>query len=356
MLPTSKLGGAVVAARSSAQELTPAAARVAELLPSGVAAGIAIDRFTTSTQQGEAWLVELLGKAEQDVLGELFGITNRRVTDAFVSRIADKVPVRANADPEYLALQEHKALIREGAQLRPWGGNGLRKGKYDHRRNPRKVHAKAWHIDEAGVLSTASLLKSKVRTFDATAITSGETARLARRVTQTAFDGDVKALRLAAEEARLGGILLNDPAVGIRHLRQGMDEVIGSAQTELVLAFKIISDKGFARMLAAKAASGVKVTLLTRPFEMTPAVARILRNSKVRLIEDPIGAMHANMVIADKQVGMFMSAHATPRSLGSKGARRQSRELGFVVDDPSVVKQMRRAILDFKPKRAGKGR
>lgn len=320
-------------------------------LPRGVQSGIKVQRFTMSGDKGTKWAAASIESAKKNVTAEVFAIGDKRVVKAMEGRLDKKVQVRGNADPENIRSGVIQKLIRSGADFRPWGGNGLRRdGSYDHKLNANKVHAKAIHFDDKSWLSTASLRRgNSTRSVDATAIVSGKDASAARAVTEAAYRGDIGGLRQAAAAGLRRGILVNSAAVGIDHYTQTEREVIRNASSELIVSKKIVDSKIYARELSDAAARGVKVTLWTHDEKMGDGARKEL-SSGIRRIGDPFGVLHANMVIADRKVGIFGSAHASSRALG-EGSRRLSHEMGYLVTDPKVLDEMRSAVLAFVPKK-----
>jgi hypothetical protein len=314
-------------------------------LPEGVKTGIKVDRFTMSGEEGTKWAAQSIAGAKKDVLAEVFGVSEKKVVKALDRQIGNKVPVRANTDPENIGSKSVQKLIGAGGDFRPWGGNALRKGEYDIRLNPRKVHAKAVHFDDKAWLSTASLQREHANSLDATAIVSGKSAAAARAITERAFRGDMRGMRDAAKAGRRQGVLLNDAAAKITHLSNAMDDIIRGAKSELVVSMKAIESPAFAAKLSDAAARGVNVTVLTHPSKMSPKAEAAL-SPNIRVLADPYGVLHANMIVADRKVGIFGSAHATGRALG-EGSRRQSHEMGYVVEDKGVLAQMREAVLNY---------
>lgn len=313
-------------------------------LPRGVERAVKVDRFTTSGRQGVRWAAKGIRSAKKDVLGEVFAISDEGVVSALHDRLENNVPVRGNVNPETMGKKPIPALVHAGADFRSWGGDAIRDGKYQHALNPRMVHAKVFHFDKKSWFSTASLLRGSEDSLDATAIVSGKPAKLARAISDRAHAGDMPGMHKAAAEGRAHGVLLNDASAGIHHLTEGIHDVIDTAKHELVVSFKIVESVDLVNRLSAAAARGVKVTLLTHPSKMTPEAAAAL-SPDIHLAADTEGVLHANMLVADRKVGIFGSAHAKRRALGEPSWR-QSREMGFVIDDEDVLAQMRDAILE----------
>lgn len=313
-------------------------------LPRGVKSGIKVDRFSMHSQEGVRWAADGIHGAKSDVLAESFGVSNSKVVAAMKDRLRNKVAVRANADPENMRLESVRDLNKAGADFRPLGGDALRKGTYRIKLNPRKVHAKAVHFDDRSWLSTASLMWDST-TIDATAVTSGKSAAAARAITEAAFQADTPALEHSAAEGRRAGVLLNYPSMKIDYLTKGMHDLVGGAKRELIVGMKAIDSPDFAKRLSETAARGVKVTLVTRASKLSPK-ARAALSSNVRLVNDPYDVLHGNFMVADGDVGLFGSAHATKRALG-KGRARDSYEMGYVVTDAHAIAKMHDAALAF---------
>lgn len=318
-------------------------------LPRGVQTGIKIDRFTMNGAKGVKWAAQAIRAEKNDVTMDAFGVSDKKVARALINRARKGVSVRVNADPENIVKKAMPAIAAAGADVRPWGGDGIRKGVYKISKNDRKVHAKTVHVGDKSWLSTASLTRDDaLDSIDATAMVSGQSAAAARAITEAAHRDDIPGLRLAAVEARAHGVLLNDATSSIHHLTGAMHDIIDGAKDELVVSMKAVESVDFASKLSDAASRGVKVTLLTHASKMSPE-AKAALSPAIRVVGDPFGVLHANMLVADRKVGLFGSAHATRRALG-EGARRKSFEMGYVVQHPEALGQMRQAVLDFVPK------
>jgi hypothetical protein len=321
-------------------------------LPPGVKSGVPIKRLTMDAKTGVTWAAQGIRKSTKDVVAEVFRVTEPNTVAAIGEARQNGRAVRANADPENIDYGPQPALRALGVELKPWGGAGLnKKGNYDAKVNPRKVHAKAVHYgDEDGEdeswASTSPLIPRAEDTFDVSAIITGKASRAGRAITERLIEGDMPGFMVAAAKGRKHGVLVNNAAAGVTYLTDGMEDLIKNAKEELIVGVKLIESPSFARLLAKAAKRGVKVTLITPRSRMSSSAKAIIKKSDV-IVAEPNSVMHGNIVMADRSVAIFGSAHPTSRGLGLGSSRRESHEMGFVVDDPKAIGKMHSRLLEL---------
>lgn len=319
------------------------ATRVIGDLLEGVSHAPSVQRFTMDGAEGLDWLAAGIRGAEQRIVGHNSGINNPAIVDAFAAARESGVPVHLLSDPEFIGAATHAPLREAGAELVSWGGNAYHPTRgFDHRLNPRKIHAKHVTFDDRSWVSTASMSSRSATNVEATAILGDADSRALIALTERGLVDDGAGLVAAADAARAQGILLNDLSYGIDHLTAAYEGAIRGASSELVVGFKVLEDKRMAKLLRQATARGVEVHLAT-----AKKLPKRIRNrlDPEALVRGRSKRLHANAVVADRSVAVFGSAHASTRALVRGETRRASHELGIATDDAAVVDAIRSALL-----------
>lgn len=296
-----------------------------------------VDQLFTMAAPAIDELAGMIRGADDEVVGELFKLTNPNVLDA----IAERAPnVRATLlhDPDVFLSQlfapRRARLAESGVNSRLFGDVATH-----------KLHTKSFVVDaERGWLSTAAIMRHGVM-LDFSATVSGDAARALRQLTLTTIGKGRWAQRRAAAAAARQGILLNDRSAGITQLTRGVNLVIDSAKDELVIATKMFNDADLARRIARRAQEGVDVFVATQSSKMSGKVRRILAGSDVTVVDDVLSMLHGNAAVADGRLGYFGTGHLSQRAMGNP-AWRASREIGALVEGEHAA-NIREAVREF---------
>lgn len=276
-------------------------------------------------------LASMIRGAEQEVVGEIFKLTNPGPIGAIAER-ASHVTATFLMDAQVHAMptfaRTRGRFADSGAVVNLFGEI-----------RSHKLHTKGFVTDaERGWLSTAAIMRHG-EMLDFTATFTGEPAKALRRLTLTTIDGGRWAQRRAADAAARHGILLNDRAVGVSHLRRGWDQAIDSAERELVVSSKAFTDARLAARLVQRSQEGVDVYIATQSEKMSKRVRKILAAGGVPWVDDTSKQLHGNAAVADGRLAVFGSAHMSERAMVRSSAWvRNSRELGAMVDGEDALR------------------
>ncbi len=271
-----------------------------------------------------------------ELLLDAFKLTDPALAND-VAAAAQRGRVGVLADPEFADLQHRDLLRSVGATIVDYGAE------------PAKNHGKGIVARTAdghvGAVTTAALIPESAGRFDMTALLDERSSVALRDLLHASLHGTDAEVQAAAAVAETRGIVLNDPLRGIYTLRDGVDGMLGGAKHRLLVATKKFADRETATALAARATDDVQVELVTR--KVRRAERRELRDAGVAVHQLGIfgGSMHANAIVADCRAYLG-TAYLHHRPLGRGDAVRLPREVGVIIDDPSAVATIERAIRD----------
>jgi phosphatidylserine/phosphatidylglycerophosphate/cardiolipin synthase-like enzyme len=157
------------------------------------------------------------------------------------------------------------------------------------------------HRPEA-VFTNVSLMSTSGKRPDTAVRLTGNSASAVHSYLDASFGTDLTRLAQAADDARRGGVLVNEPQTGISHLSDAMRSLVDTAEHRIQIVSKGIDDADFAARLVQARQRGVDVTMSVR--EIARDEARVLHEGGVRVIVHPAGydANRINTIVADDLV------------------------------------------------------
>jgi hypothetical protein len=129
-------------------------------------------------------------------------------------------------------------------------------------------HAKTYHLDgpdgpETWLTNLAPIPDTLGRS-ELSLVVGGDSARAAREVTRASIDGDRMAIQSAIDAAAGAGVLFNDPLMRRRNLADGIAELIGRRDGDLVIVTKGIQSQRSTDAIIAAHEAGRDVQVFVR--------------------------------------------------------------------------------------------
>ncbi|MCW2925858.1 MAG: hypothetical protein JWM98_3262 [Thermoleophilia bacterium] len=280
--------------------------------------------------------LDALRSIARDASGELL-VDAFELTDPELAREVGAATGRGHVgvllDPEFADLQHRPELEAAGARLVEYGAW------------PAKNHGKAISSGDRAAISTAAFIPESAGRFDLTALLGADASRALASLQRASLSGDADAIRAAALLARAHGIGINDPLAGVATLTPMVEELLGSARGQLLVATKRLHDVDSVRLIAGSAAAGADVTVASR--SVRGSDGRALREAGATVHELGIegGSLHANVIVSDGRAWLG-TPYLHHRPLGRGASIRSTREIGVVTDQPAAVARIEQAVRD----------
>ncbi|MCW2924190.1 MAG: hypothetical protein JWM98_1594 [Thermoleophilia bacterium] len=299
-----------------------------------------------------ARVAEAIGEASHSIVGEHFAFTDPGVVGAARDAAERGVSGTMLADAEMLGLGRFETPPQ--FHVSPHGTEAW------------KVHTKLTTIDaDHSLLSTSGLTRehSAKPQLDFLVEANPPDSALLDELTRAGASGDRDRIVAAADAAAEAGYLLNDPANGVLHLRNGIKGLADATTGDAYIATKVLNEHKVVRRFAeaADAAGGslrIDATGGTQRWKPAKAAAEEVGANVKRIDDDPTGiGLHGNVVVAQTADGprmIIMTAPFTHRGLGQNGAPRLGREIGVMVDDPTQIRTVLDRLAQLDGSRAAK--
>lgn len=283
-----------------------------------------------TTGQSLDELARVIDGARTRMAGELFMLNDVPVTTAMARSVRRHVSTHLLIDDEYSLLNAYASFGHS---------NPVRMSI--HGPAPDKLHSKALVADGSEAWISTAAPSKRLRgdgALDVSATFEGPAASALERLTNATMAGDSAAVRDAALAASQHGIVVNDPLHGVRLLTERVTAMIDSATDSIYVGTKVLDDRTILERLAAARVRGVRVLVETSHMSEGKWIdrARVLGLDAYRLPHS-LGRMHANTVVVDGREAYVGTAMLTKRGLARATAKRPSRELGFVTDQPAAI-------------------
>ena len=277
--------------------------------------------------------IDLIGRANRTLTGEVFVLDDASVVGAINRQLDEHAVVNLLADTEHFARKGGKRMALDqlstaGAKYVPHGDDAT------------KIHSKSLVANgDDAIVTTAAFTDDTHFKDDISVLFKGDAARAVEVLTQAAFTQDRATIKQAAKVAAQHGIYVNDPHFGVRLLRKAVNGLIDDATQRIVLQTKQFSDLASAeRLVAALADPNIDVRVIATT--VSKKVQRVLDEAGINVERRPV---HANVLISDDRAYVG-SAYLQKRPMARSKAKRQSREMGVVLDGKRAMAALERTI------------
>jgi phosphatidylserine/phosphatidylglycerophosphate/cardiolipin synthase-like enzyme len=279
---------------------------------------------------GTRGLVEAIDNAKSSVDVEVYILTSTDITDAMTRAAKRGVQVRCLLEPEpFNPNNPNNPLPVNNVTRKKMADSGVF-FRWTNKETFTFTHQKSMVVDRTtAYIMTMNLSKGAMADNREFVIVERDPQR-AKQV-QNLFDADWT--YDGFDGANLGSLVLSPV-----NARSQLTKLIESAKTSLVIEIEVFYDPAIFDLLAKKQKQGVAISvLLPSPKQIDfglQTVEELRRRgiTNIRFIKKPVP--HCKLIVADAQRAYIGSVNLTTNSMD------KNRELGIILDDPSIVSQL----------------
>jgi phosphatidylserine/phosphatidylglycerophosphate/cardiolipin synthase-like enzyme len=273
-----------------------------------------VSRLFVEPRDGDAFLQVALDGAQSSVDVVMYILTDDGTENRLVAAHRRGVAVRVMLDPDQSANASARSRLQNA-------GVPVRDGptSFTH------VHQKTVVVDHA---------EAFIMTLNASYSGFRENREYVAAVTRAAEIADLDSLFEADWNRQTAPALASPLVVSPANARVRLRQFLGQATTDVLLTLETFTDDNIRALLRSRLDAGVAIrVLLADPsaVDQNTASAATLRNQgfQVRFLRVPM--LHAKLIVVDGRLAYLGSINLTRTSVD------QNREVGILVDDPSVV-------------------
>lgn len=259
-------------------------------------------------------------QSKRELFGEFFHMTRPNVIKALRHAAKKGVHTEVLMDAEMMSLGNF--------HNRDWKQKGLELIAFPEK--PRKLHSKALVGDSRALVATGYPHSDEpYNNVDFGVAFDGPATQALKQVMQANRSGDKARVQLAAAEALRQGVLFNDRSQGVRVLTNQLESMIDSAQREILIGTKDLSDDILFGRLYQTRQRGVKIRVVTgreSPFA---------GNRGLDITRSPY--LHGNAMVVDGELAYVGSAFFHSRPMARFSDRVMSNETGVLIRDRSAI-------------------